>query len=132
MHDTKICNDCEQLFLEPAHLQILCSDFSLHNKENHTLSYRRKLEGLRRNANQGCPLCNKLINWFKLDTNIWEGFQLGLSERDPEEVIFAICLVDIAPLILSMSLEAAPENLGESNWLAFELLTASRKYCKGL
>ncbi|KAL8718601.1 MAG: hypothetical protein Q9225_004286 [Loekoesia sp. 1 TL-2023] len=125
MHDTNICDDCEQLFLEPEHLQILCSDFSLHNKENHTLSYRRKLQGLRANANQGCLLCTKLVNWFKLDSNLWEGFQLGLSEANPEDVVFAMCLLDIAPLVLSVSLEAAPENMGESNLLAFELLTAS-------
>ncbi|KAL9599062.1 MAG: hypothetical protein Q9219_004096 [cf. Caloplaca sp. 3 TL-2023] len=125
MPEAKICGTCEQLLMEPDHLQILCSDFSLSTTDRHTLLYRRELGELRANATRGCPLCSKLVTWFKLDTDIWKGFQLGLSDEYPESVVFALCIANIAPLILSISLKAAAENMGDSNWLAFELLTSS-------
>lgn len=105
--DAQVCNECEQLFLEPEHLQVLCSDFSLHNVERHTLSYRRKTRALKSNSIRGCGLCRILVNYFKLDTDFWKG----------------VNLVDIAPLVLSVNLEGVKEIRGDKDWLAFELLT---------
>lgn len=121
--DAQVCNECEQLFLEPEHLQVLCSDFSLHNVERHTLSYRRKTRALKSNSIRGCGLCRILVNYFKLDTDFWKGVNLGLSDKSPEEVVFALYLVDIAPLVLSVNLEGVKEIRGDKDWLAFELLT---------
>lgn len=122
-----LCETCRQLFLDPEHLQVLCSDFSLLNRQSHTLSYRRRLADLRNNTAQRCQLCRRLVQYFNLDTGFWEGLNLGLSDEDSGDVVFAMCLVNMAPLVLTVSLEGAPQTMVESNWLAFELLTRSGK-----
>ena len=123
MDDAQVCKDCEQLFLKPEHLKILFSDFSISNVSKHTLSYPRSVQGLNTNAKKGCLLCIKIVDFFKLDTTLWDGFRRGISAEDSDDVVFAVCLVDMAPLVLTVTLDGVKES--DSNWLAFELLTAS-------
>ena len=123
MYDAQVCEDCEQLFLKPEHLKILFSGFSISNIPEHTLSYLRSLQGLKANAKKGCLLCTKFINFFKLDTTLWDGFRHEASAENSDDVVFAVCLVDMAPLVLTVSLEGVKES--DSNWLAFELLTTA-------
>ena len=123
MYDAQVCKDCEQLFLKPQHLKILFSDFSISNVSNHTLSYPRSLQGLKANAKQGCLLCIRIVDFFKLNTALWDGFRHGISAEHSDNVVFAVCLADMAPLVLTVTLDGVKES--DSNWLAFELLTAS-------
>ncbi|KAL8835097.1 MAG: hypothetical protein Q9170_003453 [Blastenia crenularia] len=96
-----ICQECQQLFQDPENLQILCSDFAIYNKQNHTLSLVRKRSALREKAHLGCLLCRRLVNYFKLDTDHWDGTQLSRPGGDQNDIVFAVCLVEMAPLVLS-------------------------------
>ena len=128
MYDAQACKDCEQLFLKPEHLKILFSHFSI--SDTSTLSWPRSLQGLKANAKKGCLLCTKIVDFFKLDTTLWHGFRHGISAGDSDDVVFAVCLVDMAPLVLTVTLEGAKES--DSSWLAFELLTASGRCFRSL
>ncbi|KAL8952975.1 MAG: hypothetical protein Q9222_001151 [Ikaeria aurantiellina] len=116
----EICNDCQQLFQDPENLQILCSDFSLHNQQAHTLSYTCKRRSLQAKASLGCLFCRKLVDYFRLDTDCWDEIQLGHPDGDADDIVFAICLLEMAPLVLSVSLEKVTEGQGNLIWLAFE------------
>ena len=126
INDGQVCDECAQLFLNPEHIETLFSGFSIANLSDHTLSYRRNIHLLEANAQKGCRLCIKLAGYFRLNTDLWDGFKHGLSAENTDDVAFAVYLVDIAPLVLIIRLESALE--GESNCLSFELLTASGRY----
>lgn len=57
---------------------LLC-DPSIKEKITQSLTDVALETGLKANANQGSPLYDRMTNLFKLNTRIWEGFQLSLS-----------------------------------------------------
>lgn len=89
---------------------MLLRDPSFNDRANHAA-----LEtGLKANANEGSPLCDRMTDVFKLDTRIWEAFQLALSHPGAEDV-FAMDTAERAPRLLTVSLTAAKENAGHSH-----------------
>ena len=123
MPGSQICDNCEQLLIEPEHLQILCKDFAFYNSEN-TLFWQRRLDDLTTGASHSCRLCRMLIDEFKLDASFWDGCD-SIPRTNQGCVVFALCIMDIAPLVLEISLQAPDGSMDKSTSVCFELLTSS-------
>jgi hypothetical protein len=75
------CDACKALFINP----LLFGEISLSTREK-AINYRRCRKGLEVGAKSGCPMCRKLFFWFRLDSNMWDGFDLSEGKKYEDEV----------------------------------------------
>jgi hypothetical protein len=76
------CGACKALFVNP----LLFGEISLSTRRK-DVDYRRGREELENGSKGGCPMCRKLFFWFRLDSNMWDGFDLSEKKEDTEDVV---------------------------------------------
>src|SRR4051812_20937189 len=111
MYNEHVCKFCASLFTDRSMFAQLAA-----NDRFAEAQYRRTQDSLKSNAAFGCLMCQKLLKWFKIDTDFWNGYNLGLEEGHEQEVVFTMNLVDIGKLCLMVSVSAGMDMEGELNY----------------
>ena len=112
------CSFCNQLFLNP---NLFGSIAGYKGMVRLSHQYTRTYESIRDNAELGCLMCAKLWAWFRLETSLWDGFNLGLDKGHEHEVVFTMNFCRYVIDQLCISLTAAADLAGDENWLTLEL-----------
>ena len=89
-----------------------------------SIEVHRSMSSLKANSRSGCLMCAKLLTWFKLDTPLWDGFNLG-GVHGPEEVVFKMKAIVLGTLGITVSLAGASHVSGGLNYLYLQLLTTA-------
>lgn len=76
------CGACKALFVNP----LLFGEISLSTRRK-AVDYRRGRKELENGAESGCPMCRKLFYWFRLGSNMWDGFDLSERKKDKDDVV---------------------------------------------
>ena len=124
MYDSETCDECMELFLDPKHLKAWYPE----DKFVGTLSYRRNLERLISNTRLGCLFFSKLVNWFQLDSDFWDGFLLSLSKDNHKDVVFSMNMPRLKSDVLMICVAAGENLIEHSNYLALALLASPGTY----
>jgi hypothetical protein len=106
------------MFLDLNVFGIAGNEDTFHRSHQSTRTYK----SIQLNAELGCLMCAKLWAWFKLETSLWDDFNLGLDKGHEHEVVFTMDFLRLETHRLCISLAAASDLPGEENWLALELL----------